>query len=146
MELILDLENVNKEYRLEFTKYIINILEERLDKLNDSTRYKKMEEYINSGIIKWRFNKPQYISIYNLYRLIPNNLKIRKIDDTTFEIYLDRDIIIPDSFTLLYDLISLLEYGTLSMRKIGKLSEIMKSVAKNLDSFYNLYMLNKMRG
>ena len=146
MELILDLENVNKEYRLEFIKYIINILEERLNKLNDSTRYKKMEEYINSGIIKWRFNKPQYISIYNLYRLVPNNLKIRKIDDTTFEIYLDRNIMVPDSFTLLYDLISLLEYGTLSMRKIGKLSEIMKSVAKNLDSFYNLYMLNKMRG
>lgn len=141
MNLILHLDNVQPKNRLPFVQYIVSNLQYKLSQVGNLSKYERMEAYINSGLIKWFYNKPQYITVYNIYRLAGENLKIRELDSNTYEIYVDENINIPNSYTSLYSIISLLEYGTLSLNKVATLSNQMQFIADNLDTYYNHYML-----
>lgn len=141
MNLILHLENVEESRRKPFSEYVLSNLQYKLSQVGNLSKYNKMENYINSGLIIWLYNKPQYISVYNIYRLAGENLRIRQLDPATYEIYVDENINIPDSYTSLYSIVSLLEYGTLSIPKVATLSTQMQFIADNLDTYYNHYML-----
>lgn len=141
MNLILHLQNVQESRRKSFSEYILSNLQYKLSQVGNLSKYQRMEKYINSGLILWLYNKPQYISVYNIYRLAGENLKIRHLDPNSYEIYVDENINIPDSYTTLYSIVSLLEYGTLSISKVATLSTQMQFIADNLDTYYNHYML-----
>lgn len=146
MELNLDLENVPEEYRKIFCEYIIKQIQELIVQSKEQTRYKAMEDYLyDNQLIDWLQNRNQYISVYELYRLASNNLKIKEIDKENYEIYIDPNVNIPNSYTTLYSIISLLEYGTLSIRKCGTLSETLEFVVKNLDTYYQKFLMEEVK-
>ena len=146
MELNLDLENVPEEYRKIFCEYIIKQIQELIVQSKEQTRYKAMEDYLyDNQLIDWLQNRNQYISVYELYRLASNNLKIKEIDKENYEIYIDPNVNIPNSYTTLYSIISLLEYGTLSIRKCGTLSETLEFVIKNLDTYYQKFLMEEVK-
>ena len=146
MELNLDLENVPEEYRKIFCEYIIKQIQELIVQSKEQTRYKAMEDYLyDNQLIDWLQNRNQYISVYELYRLASNNLKVKEIDKENYELYIDPNVNIPNSYTTLYSIISLLEYGTLSIRKCGTLSETLEFVIKNLDTYYQKFLMEEVK-
>lgn len=146
MELNLDLENAPEEYRKIFCEYIIKQIQELIVQSKEQTRYKAMEDYLyDNQLIDWLQNRNQYISVYELYRLASNNLKVKEIDKENYELYIDPNVNIPNSYTTLYSIISLLEYGTLSIRKCGTLSETLEFVIKNLDTYYQKFLMEEVK-
>ena len=146
MELNLYLENVPEEYRKIFCEYIIKQIQELIVQSKEQTRYKAMEAYLyDNQLIDWLQNRNQYISVYELYRLASNNLKVKEIDKENYETYIDPNVNIPNSYTTLYSIISLLEYGTLSIRKCGTLSETLEFVIKNLDTYYQKFLMEEVK-
>lgn len=142
MELKLDLINVPKEFRLDFCNYLIIQIKNNIYETNEQSRYNNMEKYINSNnLISWITNKNQFISVYDLYKLGVNNLKIRQVDEDKYEIYIDQNENIPNSYTNLYSIISLLEYGTLSVQKCGTLTKTVGFIIDKLDTYYNKFLM-----
>lgn len=142
MELELDLKNVDDNYKLSFCNYIINQLVTIITNLGEQPSYEKMEEYINSNnIIDWQIKNNNYISVYDLYRLAVDNLEITNLDNIIFSIHINPNINIPNSYTRLYSIISLLEFGTLSIKKCGVLGKYMESIAKDLNIYYKAFLM-----
>ncbi len=142
MELELDLRNIPENQRLPFCEYIINKLSETITNLGDLSKFKVMEKYINdNNYIAWIAKKNDYITVSDLYRLAVSNLEIKDRDKVKYQISINTNENIPNSYTSIISIISLLEYGTLSMRKIGLLTEYMKDIADNLDYYYDEFLL-----
>lgn len=142
MELNLNLEYLPEDERKPFCEYIIEQIKTLIGQSREQSRYKAMEEYLYSNkLIDWVQNNNQYISVYDLYRLAANNLKIKEIDKENYEISINPNENIPNSYTILYSIISLLEYGTLSIRKCGTFTETLEFIAKNLDTYYQKFLM-----
>ena len=139
MNLILDV--IPKKDQEDFCEYIIKELSELVLNKYDKDRAKLIEEYINnSNIIKQRINKKEYYSVYNLYRLALEALEFKLTKKDVYQIKVNNKIVIPNSYTNLYSIISLLEFGTLSVRKYGLLSECMEVITDNLTTYYIKYL------
>ena len=141
MELDLNLTHVIENLRESFCQYLIDKLQEIIVKLGNQSRYIAMEKYINdNGLVNWIANKNNYITVYDLYRLAVSNLKVKQIDEVNYEIYLDPNQNIPNSYTTLYPIISLLEYGTLSVRKCEILTKCMNMIVESIDIYYSEFL------
>lgn len=139
MNLILDA--IPKKEQEDFCQYIIEELRKLVLNKYDKDRAKLIEEYINkSNIIKQRINKKEYFSVYDLYRLALQALEVKLIKNNIYQIKINNQIVIPNSYTNLYSIISLLEFGTLSVRKYGLLSECMEAITNNLTTYYIKYL------
>ena len=144
MDLRLDLKNVYPEKRKTFCEYLIEQLKTLVESSGELPQYSKMEEYINtSNIIDWITDKNNFISVYDLYRLAVNNMIIKKIDETNYDIVINTNENIPNSYTLLYPIISLLEFGTLSIRKCGTLTKYTDYISNNIDYYYQQFLLGE---
>lgn len=144
MELNLDLSDIIEDDRLPFCEYIEKILRKLIYESGEQLRYTDMEIYIrDNNIIKWIGNPKQIISVYDLYRLAVDNLKIKEINKDNYQIRADNNVNIPFAYTNLYSIISLLEYGTLSIRKCGTLTSIMELIADNLTNYYNQFLMER---
>lgn len=142
MRLELDLTAAIEDYREDFCKYIINVLSEMITQMGDLPQYKALEEYINgNGLIDWQTNGVGYISVFDIYRLATAHLEIKQIDENTYLIQVDENENIPNSYTILNSIVSLLEYGTLSIQKCGMLSKCMHTIAENLTTYYQTFLL-----
>ena len=141
MELDLNLKNVVEELREKFCYFIIEEIKSQIIKVGNSPKYSTMEKYINeNNLINWITNKNNYISVYELYLLAANNFKVEKIDENNYRIFLDPNENIPNSYTTLYPIISLLEYGSLSVRKCEILTKIISSIIDVLDAYYDEFL------
>ena len=141
MNLVLNLYNIDKKYQIPFCKYIIKKLIQIIEFDTNFSKYIKLEEYINTNdIIKYQVRN-QFISIYDLYRLAVNNLKLVNNDINVFEIKLDTNINIPNSYTKLYSVISLCEYGNLSIKGNNILNNLFTKIAEDLTKYFNMFML-----
>lgn len=146
MELELNLSTINAEERLSFCNYLIQQLSIILNNLGEQPSYEKMEEYINNNnIINWQIKNNNYISVYDLYRLAVNNLEITNSDEIIFSIHVNPNVNIPNSYTRLHSIISLLEFGTLSVKKCGVLGKYMGLIAKDLDIYYKSFLIGGMQ-
>lgn len=141
MNLVLNLYNIDKKYQIPFCKYIVKKLIQIIEFDTNFSKYRKLEEYINSNdIIKYQVRN-QFISIYDLYRLAVNNLKLVNNDINVFEIKLDTNVNIPNSYTKLYSVISLCEYGNLSIKGNNILNNLFTKIAEDLTKYFNMFML-----
>lgn len=140
MNLVLNLYNIEKNYQIPFCKYLIEKIKKIIEFDINFSNYKKLENYINkNNIIQYQVRN-QPINIYDLYRLAVNNLKIVKKDINVFEIKLDNCINIPNSYTKLYSIISLCEYGTLSIKGKSILNNLFIKIADNLTTYFNIFI------
>ena len=140
MNLVLNLYNIDKKYQIPFCRYLLKFICNTIEFNINFNKYKKLEIYINNNIINYQIRN-QYISVYDLYRLAANNLKLTYKDKNIFEIKLDSSVNIPNSYTKLYSIISLCEYGTLSVRGHDILNSLFINIAKNLTKYFNAFML-----
>ena len=141
MQLILLLNEVPKEEHINFCNYIIQELKSLFEKSFNNQQVIKLEEYINSyNNINQIIPKKAYYSVHDLYRLALESLKINKIDTNIYQIEIDKNIVIPNSYNDLYSIISLFEYGTLSVKKYGLLDTCMNMIANNLTDYYMKYL------
>lgn len=141
MDLNLILDEVPENNRLDFCTYIINELKSMFEKAYDPSRVIKLEEYLNSHItIQQQIFKPTYYSVHDLYRIALENLNIKQLNEFTYRIEIDRNVVIPNSYNTLYSVISLFEFGTLSVKKYGLLSQCMETIADNLTTYYTNYL------
>lgn len=140
MDMILDLSNVPKEYHEKFCKYIIEQIKLGLEIDYKSNKAKVIEDYINNNkLIDWQY-KDQFISVYDLYRLAVNNLDIKVVTPNKYLIKVNQYENIPNSYTNLHDIISLLEYGSLSVKRYGLLANIFSIIADNLSDYYKRFI------
>lgn len=140
MILILDLVDVDKNLREPFCNYLIENIQKQIINQYDKDKATKLEDYINSNkIIRWQYNINKYISVYDLYKLYAFNLHLDKENDAKFIIGIDENINIPDAYTRLRSIIALLEYGSLSVRKYGLISDIYSNIVKDIDTYYNMF-------
>ena len=142
MNLVLDLLKVPKNLQFKFCEYIINYIKDKIENTFPFNRCEKMEVYINeNNVIKWQNARKDFISAYNIYRLIVNNFEIRQLGKGKYDIFLNHNETIPNSYTKIYSICLLLEYGTLSVKKCGILTELMHKIADNLDSIYTKFLV-----
>lgn len=140
MNLVLNLYEVNTDLQIPFCEYLIDQIKDNIEFNFNSAKCIKAEQYINeNNIIDYQI-RVQYTRVYDLYRLAVNNLNIHKRDEGLFEINLDKNINIPNSYTKLYNIISLLEYGSLSLNKCEILAKIFDDVSKNLDMYFQKFI------
>lgn len=144
MNLILDLSNIAEDLRLPFCNYVLDIIkQEILNKYNEQKTI-NLENYINeNNIIKWQYNKDQYIKVLDIYRLLIDHFIIKKLTRTKFEIKIDENTNIPLSYSRLYDIIRLCELGTLSVRKYPLLSDILDFISKNINTLYSKFRIEE---
>lgn len=142
MELNLTLTGLELKDRIPFCIYIIEQLNDIFESCYDTRKASKLEEFINKNkVIKWQIPIEKYISVYNIYKLVFNYLYIKTLDNNTFTISFDRNINIPQAYTKLYNIVSLLEFGNLSVHRYGLLNRCMKTIVDNLKLYYSKYML-----
>lgn len=140
MDMVLDLSNVPREYHKKFCKYIIEQIKLGLEFDYKSNKAKRIEDYINNNkLIDWQY-RDQFISVYDLYRLAVNNLDIKVITPDKYLIKVNQYENIPNSYTNLHDIISLLEYGSLSVNRYGLLGNIFSIIADNLSDYYKRFI------
>ena len=145
MILTIDLSDIEKDYQIPFCKYLINKIQESIMLEYDKRKAIALENYINSGVIKWQYNSNKYISVLDLYRLYATNLQVTNENNAKFSIRIDENINIPDSYTNLFSIISLLEYGTLSVRKYGLIDKIYSIMVKHIDEYYRQFRLGEYK-
>lgn len=141
MELRLILDEVPENERLSFCKYIKQQLENLFNKSFDRNKVIKLEEYLNSyNNIRQIIPKKSYYSVYDIYRLALESLRVKQINNYTYELRIDNNILLPNSYTKLSSILALLEFGTLSVKKYGLLNTCMDIIAKNLTTYYLEYL------
>lgn len=141
MKLHLILDEVPKDSRISFCKYIKKELEILFEKSYDINKTIYLENYLNSyNIIDQIIPKKIHYYVHDIYRLVFANLNIKKLNDDTYEITIDNNALIPNSYTKLSTILSLLEFGTLSVKKYGLLNDCMNAIAQNLTKYYIKYL------
>ena len=142
MELNLTLDGLNVKDRVAFCKYIIQKLVNMFTESYDKNKAEKLEKFINeNNLIQWQIPQNRYITVYYIYKVALHYLTIKTLNQDTFQITFDKNLNIPASYTKLYSIIALLEYGNLSVKKYGLLSRLMKDIADNLQEYYDKYKL-----
>lgn len=144
MVLNLDLTNVPSDYQQEFCDFIVAEIRKNIQNNFPFQKCENIEKYIEeNSVINWQNKRNDFISVYNIYRLAVENLKIKQIRENYFSIFIDNNINIPNSYTKLHSIVALLEYGTLSIRGCRVLSEVMKAIADSLTTYYHEFRLGE---
>lgn len=143
MNLYLDLENIQEKDYKPFANYIIkNIQKYVIDNYN-SARASKLEKFINdNNVIKYKYIK-KYTTVNELYRLAVSNLLIKNETDSVLKIYVNNNILIPDTYTKLINIINFLEYGNLSVSKYALLTTAIDNIADNIDGLYKQFEIEE---
>lgn len=143
MILDLDLSNISASDRVPFCQYLVRIIYKLIIEHYRADRGYRLEEYINDQkLIKWLYDRDKYITVRELYELAGSNLEIDPRSTTHFTIKISTTENIPESYTLVYNIVSLLEYGALGIRGYGLITKIMQTIATNLDTYYEMFKLN----
>ena len=143
MNLYLDLENIQEKDYKPFANYIIkNIQKYVIDNYN-SARASKLEKFINdNNVIKYKYIK-KYTTVNELYRLAVSNLLIKNETDSVLKIYVNNNILIPDTYTKLINIINFLEYGNLSVSNYALLTTAIDNIADNIDGLYKQFEIEE---
>lgn len=136
MNLELDLSEISKEDQLPFCYFIISTTKALVLERFDINKAKLIEDFINNNIFPVRSQKQALIDIYTTAL---NNLLIKKIGENRYLIEVDRNISINE--VNLLSLIKLSENGNLILRKYDVLTQAIKDISKDIDTYYNMYEL-----
>lgn len=117
------------------TSYLFPKIEGIFSYAVDSKRALPIEEYINSLNIS-----PFRIRVADIIAEAGRNLSWEEERDGSVIVSIDNDVLYGNTNTKLYDLVQLIEYGTLSTPAYPVVSEVFETVAKMMGIYSEEYL------
>ena len=129
------IKNTNK-YDLNFCNWLIENIKSYLLMFDDFSRYKQIEEYINSNIL--RSKKYRYLSMHDIFFIAAASYECINYGSTAI-IQINPQIKIYNTNIKVIDICKILNYGSISVKGIDIFSQIANHVKLNLNNYYREY-------
>lgn len=129
------IKNTNK-YDLNFFNWLIEKIKSYLLMFDDFSRYKQIEEYINSNIL--RSKKYRYLSMHDIFFIAAASYECINYGSTAI-IQINPQIKIYNTNIKVIDICKILNYGSISVKGIDVFSQIANHVKLNLNNYYREY-------
>lgn len=129
------IKNTNK-YDLNFFNWLIEKIKSYLLMFDDFSRYKQIEEYINSNIL--RSKKYRYLSMHDIFFIAAASYECINYGSTVI-IQINPQIKIYNTNIKVIDICKILNYGSISVKGIDVFSQIANHVKLNLNNYYREY-------
>lgn len=129
------IKNTNK-YDLNFFNWLIEKIKSYLLMFDDFSRYKQIEEYINSNIL--RSKKYRYLSMHDIFFIVAASYECINYGSTAI-IQINPQIKIYNTNIKVIDICKILNYGSISVKGIDVFSQIANHIKLNLNNYYREY-------
>lgn len=129
------IKNTNK-YDLNFFNWLIEKIKSYLLMFDDFSKYKQIEEYINSNIL--RSKKYRYLSMHDIFFIAAASYECINYGSTAI-IQINPQIKIYNTNIKVIDICKILNYGSISVKGIDVFSQIANHVKLNLNNYYREY-------
>lgn len=129
------IKNTNK-YDLNFFNWLIEKIKSYLLMFDDFSRYKQIEEYINSNIL--RSKKYRYLSMHDIFFIAAASYECINYGSTAI-IQINPQIKIYNTNIKVIDICKILNYGSISVKGTDVFSQIANHVKLNLNNYYREY-------
>ena len=129
------IKNTNK-YDLNFFNWLIEKIKSYLLMFDDFSRYKQIEEYINSNIL--RSKKYRYLSMHDIFFIAAASYECINYGSTAI-IQINPYIKIYNTNIKVIDICKILNYGSISVKGIDIFSQIANHIKLNLNNYYREY-------
>ena len=129
------IKNTNK-YDLNFFNWLIEKIKSYLLMFDDFSRYKQIEEYINSNIL--RSKKQRYLSMHDIFFIAAASYECINYGSTAI-IQINPQIKIYNTNIKVIDICKILNYGSISVKGIDIFSQIANHIKLNLNNYYREY-------
>ena len=129
------IKNTNK-YDLNFFNWLIEKIKSYLLMFDDFSRYKQIEEYINSNIL--RSKKYRYLSMHDIFVIAAASYECINYGSTAI-IQINPQIKIYNTNIKVIDICKILNYGSISVKGIDIFSQIANHIKLNLNNYYREY-------
>lgn len=129
------IKNTNK-YDLNFFNWLIEKIKSYLLMFDDFSRYKQIEEYINSNIL--RSKKYRYLSMHDIFFIAAASYECINYGSTAI-IQINPQIKIYNTNIKVIDICKILNYGSISVKGIDVFSQIANHIKLNLNNYYREY-------
>ena len=129
------IKNTNK-YDLNFFYWLIEKIKSYLLMFDDFSRYKQIEEYINSNIL--RSKKYRYLSMHDIFFIAAASYECINYGSTAI-IQINPQIKIYNTNIKVIDICKILNYGSISVKGIDIFSQIANHIKLNLNNYYREY-------
>ena len=129
------IKNTNK-YDLNFFNWLNEKIKSYLLMFDDFSRYKQIEEYINSNIL--RSKKYRYLSMHDIFFIAAASYECINYGSTAI-IQINPQIKIYNTNIKVIDICKILNYGSISVKGIDIFSQIANHIKLNLNNYYREY-------
>ena len=129
------IKNTNK-YDLNFFNWLIEKIKSYLLMFDDFSKYKQIEEYINSNILKSK--KYRYLSMHDIFFIAAASYECINYGSTAI-IQINPQIKIYNTNIKVIDICKILNYGSISVKGIDIFSQIANHIKLNLNNYYREY-------
>lgn len=129
------IKNTNK-YDLNFFNWLIEKIKSYLLMFDDFSKYKQIEEYINSNIL--RSKKYRYLSMHDIFFIAAASYECINYGSTAI-IQINPQIKIYNTNIKVIDICKILNYGSISVKGIDVFSQIANHIKLNLNNYYREY-------
>ena len=126
------IKNTNK-YDLNFFNWLIEKIKSYLLMFDDFSRYKQIEEYINSNIL--RSKKYRYLLMHDIFFIAAASYECINYGSTAI-IQINPQIKIYNTTIKVIDICKILNYGSISVKGIDIFSQIANHIKLNLNNYY----------
>lgn len=129
------IKNTNK-YDLNFFNWLIEKIKSYLLMFDDFSKYKQIEEYINSNIL--RSKKYRYLSMHDIFFIAAASYECISYGSTAI-IQINPQIKIYNTNIKVIDICKILNYGSISVKGTDVFSQIANHIKLNLNNYYREY-------
>ena len=129
------IKNTNK-YDLNFFNWLIEKIKSYLLMFDDFSKYKQIEEYINSNIL--RSKKYRYLSMHDIFFIAAASYECINYGSTAI-IQINPQVKIYNTNIKVIDICKILNYGSISVKGTDVFSQIANHVKLNLNNYYREY-------
>lgn len=129
------IKNTNK-YDLNFFNWLIEKIKSYLLIFDDFNRYKQIEEYINSNIL--RSKKYRYLSMHDIFFIAAASYECINYGSTAI-IQINPQVKIYNTNIKVIDICKILNYGSISVKGTDVFSQIANHIKLNLNNYYREY-------
>lgn len=129
------IKNTNK-YDLNFFNWLIEKIKSYLLMFDDFSKYKQIEEYINSNIL--RSKKYRYLSIHDIFFIAATSYECVNYGSTVI-IQINPQVKIYNTNIKVIDICKILNYGSISVKGTNVFSQIANHIKLNLNNYYREY-------
>lgn len=129
------IKNANK-YDLNFFNWLIEKIKSYLLMFDNFSKYKQIEEYINSNIL--RSKKCRYLSMHDIFFIAATSYECINYGSTVI-IQINPQVKIYNTNIKVIDICKILNYGSISVKGTDVFNQIANHIKLNLNNYYREY-------